>query len=78
LTKPDAPTSLIEVYVDRKATELGITWEKGTNSGGSPVLDYTVSYDQAINEFVVLDSNIINKSYVAINLVPGLSYKFKV
>lgn len=45
LTNPDAPFSLIEVYSERDATSLGLTWLEGLANGGSDVLDYSVSYD---------------------------------
>ena len=61
LTNPDAPISLIEVYSERQATAIGISWEKGAANGGSPILDYTVSYDQATDTYVVLESGILNR-----------------
>lgn len=45
LTNPDAPLNLIEVYSERDATSLGLTWLEGLANGGSDVLDYSVSYD---------------------------------
>jgi hypothetical protein len=27
------------------STQIGIQWQAGTNSGGTPVIDYTVSFD---------------------------------
>ena len=43
LTTPDFPINLSEVYADRTATSLGLEWEDGSQNGGSPVLDYTIS-----------------------------------
>jgi len=40
LTNPDAPLDLVEVYSERKATSLGLSWTEGEANGGSPVLDY--------------------------------------
>lgn len=45
LTNPDSPENLSENYALRTATNLGLIWLSGTNNGGSPVIDYTVSYD---------------------------------
>jgi len=44
LTNPDAPINLAEVYSERTATSLGLTWEAGALDGGSSVKDYTVNY----------------------------------
>jgi hypothetical protein len=78
LTNPDAPTFLIEVYADRTATALGISWTEGPADGGRPVLDYQVSFDQAIDSYVVLESGIILENFVAEGLQSGLTYKFMV
>lgn len=45
LVVPDAPVNLIEVYAERTATALGLTWEEGPANGGATVLDYQVSID---------------------------------
>jgi len=44
LTNPDAPINLAEVYSERTATSLGLTWEEGALNGGSSVKDYTINY----------------------------------
>ena len=45
LTMPDAPTDLAEVYSERDATSLGLSWNEGSANGGASVIDYQVSYD---------------------------------
>ena len=45
LTNPDAPVNVIEVYSERTATTLGLTWSNGAANGGAAVLDFTVSSD---------------------------------
>lgn len=77
-TYPDAPTPLIEDYSQRSATTLGLSWMNGASDGGAAPIDYTVSYDQGSDEYVVLESNILPTSYTATNLIPGTIYKFKV
>jgi len=44
LTNPDAPTLVSEVVSARAPTSITISWFAGVNAGGSPVLDYRVSY----------------------------------
>lgn len=78
LTIPYAPTNFIENYLSRSATTIGFTWIKGLSEGGASVLDYTISYDQSIGQFVTLESGISSAAYTAIGLTSGLVYKFKV
>ena len=79
LTIPDAPTFLSENYQLRTANNLGLTWELGSADGGSPVIDYIVSYNEGSgNTFVVLESGVLTRTYTAKSLEPGTTYKFKV
>jgi len=58
LTSPDAPVNLAETVVSRTATSVTFTWQLGAANGGSSVIDFRVTYDQAKNEFVVLASGV--------------------
>jgi hypothetical protein len=60
-------------------TVIRFTWSDGASDGGSPVIDYTVYYDQGINSLIMLDTGIINQYYqTTIDITPGTFYKFKV
>lgn len=78
LTNPDAPLLLANNPDVTTGQVIGLTWTAGAANGGSPVIDYRISYDQATGTFVTLDSGITALSYTAINLVAGQTYKFKV
>jgi hypothetical protein len=52
LTRPAAPTNLIELVSARTSTSVGLTWTTSATNGGAPVIDYTVSYDQATGNWV--------------------------
>ena len=78
LTIPDAPTNLIEVYSERTATSLGLSWLEGPANGGASVIDYQVSYDQASDSYVVFESGIVDTAFTVTGLTSGLTYKFKV
>ena len=78
LNLPDAPTSFIENYLSRSATTIAFTWVEGLSDGGASVLDYTISYDQSVDQFISLESGISSGEYTAIGLTSGLVYKFKV
>lgn len=46
LTNPDAPLNVVNNPSYTAATQIGLTWENGLADGGTPVIDYRVSYDQ--------------------------------
>jgi hypothetical protein len=55
------------------------TWSDGISEGGSAIIDYRITYDQGIDNWVVLVSNIVPKSYqTTITLTPDTTYKYKV
>jgi hypothetical protein len=78
LTIPDSPVSLTETVSDRTDNTITFAWSEGATDGGAPVLDYTISFDQASNTYIELDSGVTAESYTAIGLTQGLTYKFKV
>ena len=41
---PEAPFDLTENPVTTTAYQIGITWSEGSYNGGTPILDYRVSY----------------------------------
>jgi hypothetical protein len=48
-------------------------------TGGSPIIDYRVSFDQSTGEYVVLGSGLLTRSYsTTVTLTPGKTYNFKV
>jgi len=79
LTNPDPPSSLANNPAATSLTNIGITWTAPTVNGGTPVIDYRVSWDQGGLTFVVLASNIIATAYVTTaTLTANKVYKFKV
>jgi hypothetical protein len=42
---PDAPINLANNLAVTNKQTIGITWTNGYSNGGSPVIDYRVSYD---------------------------------
>ena len=45
LLVPDAPTGLADAVDITSAYIIGITWNDGMSTGGSPIIDYRVSFD---------------------------------
>jgi len=63
VTYPDAPTSLANDPQTTDATKIRITWLAPAFSGGSPVLDYRVSWDLGSGSYQYLQSGITTTSY---------------
>ena len=60
---PSAPVSLdFDPEVSTNSI-IKLIWNNGISTGGSPILDYRIYYDQAINSFVELDSGVLARSY---------------
>lgn len=76
MTKPDAPI-LIEDTTQRTPTDIAVQWQEGVSNGGSPVIDYQLSYDQGFGTFVVVDSALTGTSYLFSGLITGTTYVFK-
>jgi len=79
ITYPDAPILLAEDYTKRTPTGLTLTWANGVANGGSDIIDYQVSYDEASGtDFVIFESNILTSDFLVSKLVSGATYQFKV
>lgn len=79
LTNPDPPRSLKNNAAVTSPASLGMTWEEPLVHGGTPVIDYRVSWDQGGLAYVVLQAGIVEPSYITTaRLTAGTTYKFKV
>lgn len=79
MTEPDAPTTLAENVAQRSATNIGLTWVKASEEGGTPVIDYQLWYrSQYTLTFTEVDANILTESYLMTALTTGVTYTFKV
>jgi hypothetical protein len=47
-------------------------------NGGAPVLDYTVSWDNATGQFTMLKENVGTTTYTASGIQASLTYSFMV
>jgi hypothetical protein len=45
LTNPDAPINVEETVASRSSSSITFTWQVGAANGGTPVIDYRVTYD---------------------------------
>jgi hypothetical protein len=79
LAYPDAPVSLANDAATTSSTTIGLTWSAGAENGGSPVIDYRISYAASgTSTFAILAAGITTTSYSTIALTSGASYTFKV
>lgn len=58
LRLPDTPVDLAETVSARTENSITFTWSPGAEDGGTPVLDYRISYDQGIGTFSTLETGI--------------------
>ena len=76
---PGAPTNLANNPSVTLASRIGLVWEDNASSGGQPILDHKVFFDQSTNNWVLLEEDVIGNSYVTtVPLIKGRSYSFKV
>jgi hypothetical protein len=58
--------------------QIGLLWEKASVEGGTPVIDYQISYAENSGVYVILASSITVTTYTATDLTAGTTYKFTV
>jgi hypothetical protein len=75
---PSAPLDLTLNEVLTTRFNAAFTWSDVEDSRGAPVIDYQVWYDQAVEEWVLLRENIVEKEFIETNLVTSWTYNFKV
>ena len=78
-TNPNPPSSLKNNAAITSASIVALTWDPPTEIGGTPVIDYRVSWDQETGDYTVIASGITTTSYTTTaTLTPNTVYKFKV
>ena len=61
---PNPPINLQNNPSITSRTVIGFSWQNGVDDGGSPVIDYRITYDQGIDAFIILDSGLTQASYI--------------
>lgn len=76
---PDAPINLKDAPSITTASKIGLTWDTGASSGGKPILDYTIYFDQSTSNWIELANSVTTRTYTTeTTLIRGRTYKFKV
>lgn len=76
---PSAPVGLAFDDAITTASVIGLTWNNGVSTGGSPIIDYRISYDQSTGIWATLATGVIPRTYsTSVTLTAGATYRFKV
>jgi hypothetical protein len=81
LSIPSEPRNLANDAAASTSSDIKFTWYAPSETGGTPVIDYRVYYDQgdpSTTDFIALESNILDTEFTATSLTMGLAYRFKV
>lgn len=79
LTQPDKPIALSDNAAVTSSNQIALTWNEGTDDGGSPVIDYTISYKEqdSIDGYEVKEG--VTDTFTTVTgLTQGTTYQIKV
>jgi hypothetical protein len=78
-TYADSPVLVQNVPGITTQAQIGLAWSEGPYNGGTPVLDYQVSYKEATSaDYTVYSTLVAERSDIIISLTAGKSYDFVV
>jgi hypothetical protein len=60
---PEAPINLQNDATATDAFKIRFTWDEGIENGGTPVIDYTVMFDQSTGDYVLLAEKVVDRYY---------------
>ena len=75
---PNAPILLANNVAVTASGTVGLTWSQGAYDGGSPIIDYRISYHAGSDAYVVLTTGVTTSSFTANTLTNNLIYAFKI
>ncbi len=75
---PDSPKNLQNDVAVTKSGVVGLTWSAGVYNGGSPIIDYRVSYHIDSEPYSYLITEVATTFYTSNALVANSVYTFKV
>lgn len=82
LTVPDRPVGLSTNIATNTKSVITVTWNNGLSTGGSPIIDYRLSWDASTGAglvYSVLATGLTSKSYTTTQtLTAGAFYTFRV
>jgi hypothetical protein len=76
---PDPPTNLTDLPEITSSSQIGIGWQAGASDGGTQVIDYRLSYDQAAGNWVTLEEAVVGTKYTtSFSVQAGKTYSFTI
>jgi hypothetical protein len=78
---PNAPINLARYDLLTTINQISLTWEDDPFDGGSPIIDYMISYDQSTSVFIVIAIGVTTRSFTTTAsqvIAPGKIYTFRV
>jgi len=75
---PTAPQSLSNNVAVTASGTVGLTWLAPASNGGSPIIDYQISYKTFAASYSVLATGVTATSFTASTLTADVIYTFKV
>jgi hypothetical protein len=73
----DAPLALQNVDSVTNAYQVGLAWQEGSYNGGSPVIDYRVTYKGEFEtDYRVFSEGVVSTSHTVTGLTPSYRYYF--
>ena len=75
---PSASTALTRDEINTSSSQVVFTWVAPTSTGGAPILDYTIQWDQGTNTYLVAATGIASLTYTKTGVFAGTAYKFKI
>ena len=75
---PNAPSNLANNVAVTSSGVVGLTWSAGISNGGSPIIDYTISYKTGSGSYTTLATGITSTYFTASTLTPDTVYSFLV
>ena len=75
---PNSPTSLTRDNINTSSSQVVFTWIAPSSTGGAPILDYTIQWDQGTSTYIQAAAGITFLTYTQAGVSAGATYKFKV
>lgn len=79
-TYPASPINFANNPSVTSASQIGLTWSPSTFTGGVPVIDYAIIYDNGLanNVYIPVQSGITTTSFTVVGLSVGKTYNFQI
>ena len=77
-TTPDPPNTFVRDSAQTTKSQVAFNWQPPPSDGGTPVIDYTIEFDNGLATFIPAASGIANTNHIQTGLSEGTQYTFRV